>query len=145
MVFDSFFNSVFGGLIEWNPLGALIIISFILMLLTTLVYKYFTDQEAMKSLKEEMKEIQNQMKEVKDEPGRMMELQKQSFSKMIESFKHQIKPMLITFVPFAILLPWIRATYTPYGNLFIGLGWFGTYMIFGLAFNILLRKLFKVH
>ena len=145
MVFESFFNTIFGGLISWNPLYALILFSFILMLMTTLVYKYFTDQEAMKSLKAEMKEIQNQMKESKEDADKMMELQKQSFSKMIESFKHQIKPMLITFIPFALLLPWLRATYTPYGNLFIGLGWFGTYIIFGLVFNIILRKLLKVH
>ncbi len=145
MVFDSFFNSIFGGLISWNPLGALILISFVLMLITTLVYKYFTDQEAMKNLKEEMKDIQNRMKEAKNEPGKMMELQKQSFSKMMESFRHQLKPMLITFVPFAILLPWLKSAFEPHGNLFIGLGWFGTYIIFGLGFNILLRKLLKVH
>lgn len=145
MVFDGFLNSIFGWLINWHPLGALIIISFILTLITTLVYKYFTDQEAMKSLKEEMKEIQNEMKQVKDNPTKMMELQKQSFSKMMESFKHQIKPMLITFVPFLILFPWLSGAYTPYGKLFIGLGWFGTYFVFGIIFNIILRKLLKVH
>src|SRR3989344_5236729 len=107
MVLDSFFNYIFGGLIVWNPLGALIIISFLLMLMTTLVYKYFTDQEALKSLKEEMKQIQEDMKKFKDNPDKMMELQKKSFNKMIESFKHQIKPMLITFVPFLILFPWL--------------------------------------
>jgi len=67
MVLESFFDSIFGSLITWNPLYALIIISFVLMLMTTLVYKYFTDQEAMKSLKAEMKEIQAQMKESKED------------------------------------------------------------------------------
>ena len=57
MVFDGFLNSIFGGFIAWNPLVALIVISFVLMLITTLIYKYFTDQEAMKNLKDEMKEI----------------------------------------------------------------------------------------
>ncbi|MBU2639564.1 MAG: DUF2232 domain-containing protein [Nanoarchaeota archaeon] len=145
MVFDGFLNSILGGFISWNPLLALIIISFILMLITTLIYKYFTDQEAMKHLKEEMKEIQEEMKKAKDDAGKMMELQKQSFSKMIESFKHQLKPMLITFVPFIILFPWLRGIYTPMGDLFLGMGWFGNYLIFGIVFNIILRKILKVH
>lgn len=145
MVFDSFFNSILGGFIKWSPLISLLVISFFLMLITTLIYKFFTDQTAMKNLKEEMKEIQEQMKKSKDDPGKMMELQKKSFSKMMESFRHQIKPMLITFVPFVILFPWLRGSYIPYGKLFIGLGWFGTYFVFSIIFNILLRKLLKVH
>ena len=145
MVFDGALNSAFGWLISWNPLGGLIIISFLLMLMTTLIYKYFTDQEAMKNLKLEMKEIQDQMKEFKDDTSKVMELQKQSFSKMMESFKHQLKPMLITFVPFMVLFPWLRTVYTPMGDLIFGFGWFGTYFIFGIGFNIILRKILKVH
>ncbi|MAF51121.1 MAG: hypothetical protein CMH64_03445 [Nanoarchaeota archaeon] len=146
MAFGSgFLNSIFGGFIDWNPLWALIVISFFLMLITTLIYKYFTDQEAMKALKQEMKDIQNEMKEFKEDPAKMMELQKKSFSKMGESFKHQIKPMLITFVPFIILFPWLREVYVPRGDLLFGIGWFGTYFIFGIGFNIILRKLLKVH
>jgi uncharacterized membrane protein (DUF106 family) len=145
MVFENFLDSLFGGFIAINPLIAIIVISFVLMLLTTLVYKFFSDQKAMKKLKNEMKEIQKEMKEFKDDPSKMMQLQKQSFSKMMESFKYQIKPMLITFVPFIILFPWLRSAYEPYGDLIFGLGWFGTYFIFGMVFNILLRKLMKVH
>lgn len=145
MVFDGLFNSIFGGLITWNPLWALAIISFILMLITTLIYKYFTDQKAMKAIKDEMKDIQNEMKEVKDNPEKLMELQKQSFSKMMESFKHQLKPMAITFIPFLILFPWLRNVYSPMGDILFGLGWFWTYFIFAIAFNIALRKVLKVH
>src|SRR3989344_1002914 len=139
MVFDDFLNSIFGGLISWNPFGGLIIICFFLMLITTLIYKYFTDQEAMKNLKDEMKQIQDDMKKFKDDTGKMMELQKLSFSKMIESFKHQLKPMLITFVPFMILFPWLRLKYGDMGDLFLGMGWFGNYLVFGIIFNIILR------
>jgi uncharacterized membrane protein (DUF106 family) len=145
MVFDSFLDTALGGFVNWNPLVSLIIISFVLMLITTLIYKFFTDQVAMKILKDEMKEIQNEMKEFKDDPTKMMELQKKSFGKMMESFKHQLKPMLITFIPFMILFPWLRGAYSPLGDLIFGLGWFGTYFIFGIGFNIALRKILKVH
>ena len=145
MVFDGALNWVFGSLIKWSPLVGMIVISFILMLMTTLVYKYFTDQVAMKNLKDEMKAIQEEMKKSKDDAAKVMELQKKSFAKMIESFKHQIKPMLITFVPFIILFPWLRNAYTSYGDIFLGMGWFGTYFVFGIAFNIILRKVLRVH
>ena len=145
MVLDSFFNSIFGWIITWNPLAGLAIISFILMLFTTLIYKYFTDQEALKGIKQEIKDIQTEMKEFKHDTKKVMELQKKSFEKTMETFKHQIKPMLITFIPFVILLPWIRNSYTPYGKIFLGLGWFGTYFIFTIVFNIALRKILKVH
>ncbi len=145
MVLDNFFNSTLGGLVEWNPLTSLAIISFVLMLFTTLIYKYFTDQEALKSIKLEIKEIQNEMKEFKHDTQKVMELQKRSFQKTIETFKHQIKPMLITFIPFVILLPWLRSAYTPHGDLFLGMGWFGNYLILSIVFNIGLRKLLRVH
>ena len=145
MVLDSFFNSIFGGLIAWNPIATLAIISFLLMLFATLIYKYFTDQEALKSIKQEMKEIQNEMKESKHDTQKVMELQKKSFQKTIETFKHQIKPMLITFIPFVLLLPLLRDAYTPYGKIFLGMGWFGNYFILTIVFNILLRKLLRVH
>ncbi|MBI2507584.1 DUF106 domain-containing protein [Candidatus Woesearchaeota archaeon] len=145
MVFENFFNSIFGWLISWDPLAGMFTITFILMLFTTLIYKYFTDQEALKSIKEEIKDIQKEMKEFKHDSKRVMELQKKSFEKTIETFKHQIKPMLITFVPFVILLPLIRNAYTPYGKIFLGMGWFGTYFVLTIIFNITLRKLLKVH
>ena len=145
MVFDNFFNFIFGWLIEWNPLGGLIIISFILMLFTTLIYKYFTDQEALKSIKSEIKDIQKEMKEFKHDTKKVMELQKKSFEKTMETFKYQLKPMLITFVPFIILLPWISGAFSPHGKIFLGMGWFGTYFVLTIIFNIVLRKVLKVH
>ncbi|MEK6856633.1 MAG: EMC3/TMCO1 family protein [Nanoarchaeota archaeon] len=145
MVLDNFFNSTLGGLINWNPLASLAIISFVLMLFTTLIYKYFTDQEALKSIKLEIKAIQNEMKEFKHDTQKVMELQKKSFQKTIETFKHQIKPMIITFIPFVILLPWLGNAYIPHGKIFLGMGWLGNYLILSIVFNIGLRKLLRVH
>ena len=145
MVLDSFFNSIFGWLITWNPPAALAIISFLLMLFTTLIYKYFTDQEALKSIKQEIKEIQSEMKEFKHDTQKVMELQKRSFEKKIEKFKNKIKPMLITFIPFIVLLPWLRNAFIPHGKIFLGMGWFGNYLVLSIIFNIVLRKLLKVH
>jgi len=102
MVLDSFFNSVFGGVIESSPLGGLIFISFVLTLLITLAYKFMTDQKLMKSVKEDMKSIRKQMKEFKDEPDKVMELQKKSMEMSMSQMKNSFKPMLITFIPLII-------------------------------------------
>ncbi len=68
MVLDDFFNGIFGGLISYNPLYALLLISFLITLVITLVYKFFTNQKELKRVKEESKELRNRMKENKGNP-----------------------------------------------------------------------------
>jgi len=67
-MFDSFFNYIFGFLINWNKFIALLIISFILTLITTLIFKFLTDQHLMKTLKEEIKLSQQEAKNHKNNP-----------------------------------------------------------------------------
>ena len=149
MVLKEFFDLIFGWLVEFNPLAAMIIITFIMTLVVTLIYKYATDQEVMKSIKEETKEIQKKIKSLKDQPEQIMKHNKELMEKQLVMFKQSLKPMIITLLPILLLFTWLRTTYTPiveeHGKLFIGLGWLGTYIIFSIAFNILLRKLLKVH
>tara|TARA_Y100000031_G_C8061635_1_gene310900 strand:+ start:225 stop:659 length:435 start_codon:yes stop_codon:yes gene_type:complete len=142
---DSFFNAIFGSVIESSPVGGIILISFILTLLITVAYKYFTDQEVLKSLKQEMKEMRKEMKEFKDDPKKMMELQKKSMQKSMEQMKMTFKPMLITLLPLLVVFSWLRATYTDLGDVFLGLSWIWTYIIFSIVFSMTLRKILKVH
>ena len=129
-----------------RPLSGVIIVAFIITLLTTLVYKYFTDQEALKKIKEDHKLLQEEMKNNKDNPKRMAELQKEMLQKgLLEPMKHQLKPLLITFIPFILIFGWLRETYQAVGDIFIGLGWFGTYIIFSIIFSMILRKVMKVY
>ena len=145
MVFDSFFNSIFGGLIGMSPLGGILLISFILTLVITLLYKVFTDQKALKAIKDEMKEMRNEMKEFKQDPQKMIELQKRSMQKSLEQMKHTIKPMLITMIPLIIIFSWLRSTYTDMGALIFGLSWLWIYILSSIIFSIILRKVLKVH
>jgi|TARA_Y100000310_G_scaffold159627_1_gene159225 uncharacterized membrane protein (DUF106 family) len=146
MVLESFFNSIFGSLIAYDPLIALITISFLLTLLITLAYKYLTDQTKIKDLKDELKLIQAQIKENKDNPQKMMELQKLSFQKgFIEMMKHQFKPLIFTLLPILVIFSWLRETYTPLGDLIFSFGWFGVYFITAILFSFLLRKILKVY
>ena len=140
-------SHVLDPVLNIHPLWGLLLLTLILGVIVTLAYKYFTDQEALKSLKEETKAIQKEMKEAKDNPTRLLELQKKSLEKSMESFKHSIKPMLITLLPMLAIVGYLNVYYTKLGNpkLFLIFGWLGTYIIFSLIFNIILRKLLKVH
>lgn len=144
MVFDNFFNLIFGWAVDVGPIPGIAIISFILTLLVTVVYKWTTDQELMKSLKEEMKEFQKEMKRFKEDPKKMMELQGKAMEKNMKYFMHSLKPMIITLVPLLIIFSWLRSTYEGVSLLF-GWSWIWSYIIFSVIFSFILRKLFKVH
>ena len=144
-MFNSFFNYIFGFLINWNKFIALLIISFILTLITTLIFKFLTDQHLMKTLKEEIKLSQQEAKNHKNNPKKLIEIQKQAMEKNIKLMMHSMKPMLFTFLPIIIVFSWLSKTYTGWSSPIPYLGWIGTYIIFSLILSILLRKLLKVH
>jgi len=147
MAFESFFNAIFGWAVKIGQLYGIIIISFIIALITTLVYKYFTDQTALKQLKEDNKKLQEEMKNAKGDVKKMADLQKQALQKgFLEPMRHQLKPLIITFIPFILIFGWLRTTYANTGPIFFGyFGWFGTYIIFSIIFTTILRKLLKVY
>ncbi len=151
MGFDSIVNFLLGWTLKLGNFGGIVMISFIVTLLTTLVYKYFTDQEALKKIKEDNKKLQDEMKIHKDNPAKVMALQKEAFSKgFLEPMKHQLKPLLITFIPIILIFSWLGKTYgvndVKYINfLFIHLGWLGTYIVFSIIFSMILRKMMKVY
>ena len=146
MVLDGFFNFIFGWSFRFGNLGAILIISFIITLLTTLVYKYFTNQEALKKLNYENKGLQEKMKQHKGDVKKMAELQKEALQKsLIEPMKHQIKPLLITMIPFLLVFSWLRLRYEGTGDLIFGIGWFGTYIVSSIIFSMVLRKVLKVY
>ena len=145
MVLESFFNALFGWAIKISPLVGMIIISLIMTLVTTLAYKYFTDQHAVKGLRDDMKNLQKEMKESTDEK-RKLEISKQIWQKNLEAMKHNFKPMLVTFIPIIVIFQWLRQAYEGYGIIFLGyFQWLGTYIILSLIFSLILRKLLNVN
>lgn len=110
-MFDSFFNSIFGSMISWNAPLSLLIISFILTSIITIVYKYVTDQKMLKELKDEMKRLQEDIKNFKDNPTKVMETQKVLMEKNMKMMMHTLKPTLFTFVPLLIIFGWMTVTF----------------------------------
>ena len=92
-MFDNFFNMLFAPVMVLSAPYNLMILSLILTVFITLVYKYVTDQELMKSLKAEIKVIQKEMKQFKEDPKKVMEIQKKAMEKNMKYMMHSFKPI----------------------------------------------------
>lgn len=106
---DGFFTTIFGFMLNWNPLYAIIAISFIISLLVVIVYKLLTDQNEMKRLKDELKGHQQKMKEHKNDADKMMSIQKEAMQVNMQYMMKSMKPTLITFLPIILIFGWLNA------------------------------------
>ena len=109
MVWYDFMNPVMNPILTLGPFWATLVISLVISLIITLVYKWVTNQELMKKLKEEQKEYQQKIKSLKDQPQEMMKMQKEAMKKNMEYMKHSFKPTLITMLPIIIIFGWMNA------------------------------------
>jgi len=121
-----------------NPKVSLAVFSVVVTLISTLVQKYFTDQEHLKSLKKRQKEIQAEIRKTK-EPSVMQELNLEMMQLTGVMFKSSMKPMFVTIIPFIILFTWLRSIYAP----ILG-GWIWYYLGYSIVASIILRKVLKV-
>lgn len=96
-------------LLRINPLWAILIISFVITMVTTLVYKFTTDQKKMKKLKDDMKDYQNKIKSLsKTDPQKAMSIQQEAMKQNMEYMKHSFKSTLYTFIPIIIIFGWLN-------------------------------------
>ena len=138
-----------------SPRWALIIISVIITLLSTLAYKFLTNQKEMKSLKEEMKTLRDDMKNHKDDAAKVSQINQQVLEKNLKYMKHSMRPMLFTLVPILLIFSWLKVTFLPAGDIFswsfsiwpwgTGIGWLWTYLLSSIIASMIIRKLFKIH
>lgn len=109
MVFENLLNPVLNPLLNLPTLWAVILLSFLISLIITLIYKYATDQNLMKTLKEEMKEFQKEIKELKKDPKKAMEVQKKAMQTNMKYMTQSMKSTLFTFIPIIIIFSWMNA------------------------------------
>ena len=121
------------------PRESVIIISFIITLVTTLITKKFTDQNRMKELKEIQKACQIKLKDNMGNPAKMAEIQKEMMNCSFELMKHSFKPMIYTLIPLFLFFWWIRSVYSGVFS-----SWIWWYLGSGIIFSIILRKILKV-
>ncbi len=155
-MFDNFFNLIFGWIMNLGNPWNIIVMSFVLTFITTIIYKLLTDQILLKELKTQVKNHQKEMRNHKNDPQKMMEIQKKAMTLNLKYMKHSMKPMLFTFIPIILIFGWLRNHPLIGGKdilvwgfklplLGTGLGWLGTYILFSIIFSIIIRKFLKVY
>lgn len=105
----AFLDPVFNPLLQLPIAWVILIISFVIALIISVIYKYTTDQDLMKRLKEEMKALQKEMKELKQNPEKMMAVQKKAMETNMKYMMQSMKSTLFTFIPIIIIFGWMNA------------------------------------
>lgn len=109
MVLESFFDWVFGPLLNFPPVVLVVVVTIVMLLIITLIQKFTSNQKEMKLLKEQQKDFQKSMKENKGNTEKVMEIQKQAMDVNMRYFKHSMKPMLFTFLPIILIFGWMNS------------------------------------
>ncbi|MDD5253614.1 MAG: EMC3/TMCO1 family protein [Candidatus Nanoarchaeia archaeon] len=123
----------------------MIIICLIFTLIVTLIYKFTTNQTLMKELKAKLKSHQAEMKTFKNDPQKLMAIQKEAMEANMKYMMQSFKPMLFTFIPVIIMWSWLRTVYEATTISFIGItSWIWIYIIFSMAFSMILRKIMRL-
>ena len=145
----SILDPLIGQLLNWNLTWGMTILVFIITIIMTLVQKYGTDQEKLKSLKEEQKIINEEMKKFRDNPQKVLELQKKQFEFLPIMMKHSMRPIVYTGIPLILLFRWFMDYFSSVsleGFKFFGFfTWFWYYLVASIIFSIIIRKIFNVH
>lgn len=105
---DTIFNPVFGPLFHLPPFFTIFIISAVITLLITIVYKYTTDQKKMKQIKDDLQKYQKQMRETKD-TAKLMKMQKDALDLNMQYMMASLKSTLYTFIPIIIIFAWLSS------------------------------------
>ncbi|MFT4303246.1 MAG: EMC3/TMCO1 family protein [Candidatus Woesearchaeota archaeon] len=105
------FDAILRPLLSMNPFWAIFLISFSLALMITIIYKFMTDQELMKTLKADMKALQKEMKSLKDNPEAMLKKQQHAMEKNMKYLTHSMKPTLVTFIPIILVFGWLSSNF----------------------------------
>ena len=109
MVFESFLNPIFNPLLRLPVFWVVVIMAFVITFLITAIYKYTTNQNLMKDLKDKMKESQKQMKELRSDPQKMMQVQKEAMQTNMKYMSHSMRSTLFTFIPIILLFGWMNS------------------------------------
>lgn len=104
---DPVLNPVLGPLLTKSPLLLILLVSLLISVIITVAYKFLTNQEEMKRLKEQQKDFQKRMKELRQHPEEMMKVQKEAMKSNMDYMKHSLKATLITMLPIILIFSWM--------------------------------------
>jgi len=119
MALYSMLDPILNPALALNPLISILLMSFFIVLVMTLIYKWMTNQVMMKQMKDDIKKYQKEMKEHKSDPSKVMEIQKKAMEVNMKYMSHSMKPTLVSFIPIILIFGWMQANLA-YGPLIPG-------------------------
>ena len=108
-MFGGVLDVIFGPILSLPTLAAIAVFSFLVTMMTTLIYKLVTDQKKMGEIKAKMKDYQNKMREFKDNPEKALGMQKKAMGLNMEYMRHSMKATMYTMIPILIIFSWMNA------------------------------------
>jgi uncharacterized membrane protein (DUF106 family) len=106
---SSILNPVLNPLLTLNSFWVILIVSVIVSIITTLIYKYTTDQKKLKELKKETKSCQEKLKLNASNPEKSLKIQGDMMKLNVEYMKSSFKPMFFTIIPVLLFFGWLGA------------------------------------
>lgn len=128
-------------LVSAYPKASIILVSFAITLVMTLITKHLTDQRRIKELRKRAKEHQAKFKEIR-KGGDMEEMKKVQSLMMeenMELMRHSMKPLMYTAIPLLLVFWGIRKTFDP-----LLASWLWWYIGTSILSSIVLRKAMDV-
>ncbi len=118
-MFENILAPIFDPLLVLPIFWVVLIMSFVITVIITLIYKYTTNQSLMKDLKDEMKALQKEMKELRNNPKQMMAVQKKAMQTNMKYMSHSLRSTLFTFIPIILIFGWMNS-HLAYQNILPG-------------------------
>jgi uncharacterized membrane protein (DUF106 family) len=113
MAFFSFLDPALNFLLGWSlllpPWLGVLLLSFAISLMVVIIYKFTTDQNLMKQLKEEMQAFQKEMKELRDHPEKALEVQGKAMETNMKYMMQSFRSTLFTMLPIILIFGWLNA------------------------------------
>lgn len=130
-------------LIVSYPRTSIILIAVLISFFISLVNYFVMDKEKMCEIKLRQKEMQEKIKhhQSKGEHEQAMKVQTEMLSTMGETFKHSLKPMLITTIPIIVVFGLMKNAYVTTD---IAGSWFWWYLGAAIVGSMAFRKLLKL-
>jgi uncharacterized membrane protein (DUF106 family) len=104
------FIAIYQAFINLPYFWMIFVMAFLVTLLTTVIYKYTTDQKTLKVIKTDMKDLKEKLKKHSNDQKKMMSIQKEMLDKNMIMMRQSFKSMLYTFIPLILIFAWMNAT-----------------------------------
>ena len=107
----SFLDPVLYPFLLLSPAVGIVVLSFLIALMITVIYKLTTNQALMKQLKDEINALQAQMKALRDDPSAALNVQKRAMEVNMKYMMQSMRATIFTILPMIFIFGWLSSHY----------------------------------